>query len=212
MCSKTANEVAQSDLDLNSAQMQMTNTLNQDYSASFAQEQQNLQQQQAKLNAIASNPMGYSPEEMNAMTTSINENTSNAAKQAIGAAASYAAAHGAADTGSGPTGLIAGQIASQAGQAKAAQLSQLSEANAGLKRQNFWTAMQGLSGVGSAFGNAANTAIGGAGTTSNSAVGAGKGAVDASQTGIEDVGSVLTGIGGLASAGDDAFSSYENNK
>ena len=211
MCSTVAKEVAASDEALNNAQAAMSSTLNSDYSASFAQQQQVLQQQNAKLNAIASNPMGYSPEELNAQTTAINENTSNAAKQAIGAASAYAAAHGAADTGSGPTGLIAGQIASQAGQAKAAQLSNLSAANAGLKRQNFWTAMNGLQGVGNAFGGAAGTAISGAGSAANSAVGAGKGAVDASQTGIEDVGAVLSGIGGLASAGASAFTGYENN-
>lgn len=208
MCSKIAKKVAQSDLELNQAQTAMTNALNQDYSLSFAQNQRVLGQQQAKLQAITSNPMGYSPQELHTMTSSINENTANAAKQAMGAAAAFAAAHGAADTGAGPTGMVAGQIAEGAAQSKATQLANLSLADQNLKRQNFWTAMSGLSGVGQGYNSAAGGAISGAGETAGSAVNAGTGAVSASNIVAQDIGGILGGAAGLASAGVGAYGDF----
>src|SRR5208282_4180090 len=111
---------------LEKSQAAMTNTLNQDYSMTFAEQQQVLGQQIARMNYIAANPMGYTAPQLATARTSINENTAVAAKQAMGAAAAFAAAHGGADTGGGAVGEIAGQIGSAAAQSKAQQLSALS--------------------------------------------------------------------------------------
>lgn len=199
MCS-SGGKVAQNDLALQQAQTTMTNTLNQDYSTTFAQQQNVLSGLQAKMNYMAANPMGYTPAELHNATTSINENTATAAKQAIGSAAAYAAAHGGADTGSGVAGEIAGQIGSGAAQSKAAQLSSLSQQNEGMKRQSFWNAISGLNSVSSQLGGAGGTAIGGASGAASTATGAGSGALAAQQAGWEDLGGVLSGIGGLATA------------
>jgi hypothetical protein len=178
----------------------MVSTLNQDYSTSFAENQSVLGSQQAKLNYIASNPMGYSPQQLATATTAINENTATAAKQAMGAAAAYAGAHGGADTGSGVAGELAGQIASGAAQSKAQQLASLSEQNQGMKQKNFWNAISGLNSVGSEYGGSGATAIGGANSAASTSTGAGSGALNAQQAGWSDLGGVISGIGGLATA------------
>lgn len=200
MCS-SGGQITQTDEALQKAQAAMTNTLNADYSTTFAEQQTLLQQQQARLNYIAANPMGLSPAELHGQTTSINENAATAAKQAIGAAARYGAAHGAADVGGGSVGQIAGEIASATENERSGQLRNLASENAAVKRSNFWSAISGLNSVGSELGGAGGTAIGGANSAANSAVGAGSGALQAQQAGWEDFAGVLGGISGLVGAG-----------
>jgi hypothetical protein len=200
MCS-SGGEIAKNDLELQKAQTAMTNTLNQDYSTSFAEQQGVLANLNAKMNYIAQNPQGYTAPQLAAATTSINENTAVAAKQALGAAAAFAASHGGADVGSGAVGEIAGQIGSQVAQSKAQQLASLSEQNQAMKQQNFWDAISGLNSVGSQYGGSGGVAISGAGSTANSAVNAGSGALAAQQAGWADLGGVISGVAGLATAG-----------
>jgi hypothetical protein len=200
-CSAGSKEVEANDIALQNSQIAMNTTLSNDYSTTFAQNQAVLGQQQARLNAIAANPMGFTPQQLHTATTSVNENTATAAKQAIGAAAGYAAAHGGADVGGGGTAQLAGEIESAAGQSKAQQLSNLSTASEELKQQNMWKALGGLSEVGSGYGSAGSTAIGGAGTAAQTATGAGTGAVQAEEAASQEIGGVLGGIGGLVSAG-----------
>ena len=138
----------------------MTQTLSNSYGQAFANQQNVLAAQQARLSAQVANPQGYTPQQLAGATTSINENTATAAKQAIGSAAAFAAAHGGASTGSGAAGQLAGEIASGAALAKSQQLSQLSQQNQAMKQQNYWNGIQGLNQVGSAYGQAAGTAAG----------------------------------------------------
>lgn len=196
MCS-SGGKIAKTDEALQQAQAAMTNTLNQDYSTTFAEQQQLLKAQQARLNYIASNPMGYTPQQLATSRTAINENTASAARRALGAAAAFAAAHGGADTGSGALGEIAGDIASSAAQSKAQQLAELSNQNEQMKQANFWNAVQGLNSVGSELGGAGGTAIGGAGESANTSINAGSGALAAKQAGWQDIGGVLSGVGGI---------------
>jgi hypothetical protein len=200
MCS-SGGSVAANDEQLQAAQTAETNTLNKDYSTTFAEQQSLLASQQARLSAIAANPMGYTTAQLHNATTNINENTATAAKQALGAAAAYSAGHGAADVGSGVAGQLAANITSGAAQSKAAQLSALSQQNEGLKQQNFWNAIGGLNSVGSELGGAGGTAIGGAGSSANSAVSAGSGALAAQQAGWQDLAGVIGGIASLGMAG-----------
>lgn len=204
MCS-SGGQVSATDEALQKSQAAMTNTLNRDYSTTFAEQQQLLANQQARLSAIAANPMGYTTAQLHNATTNINENTATAAKQALGAAAAYSAGHGAADVGSGVMGQIAGQIASGAAQSKAQQLSALSQQNEATKQQNFWNAIGGLNSVGSELGGQGGTAISGGGSAAESSVNAGSGALAAQQAGWQDIAGVLGGISGLATAGVTAF-------
>src|ERR1700674_1890214 len=143
MCSGSG-AVQQTSQALQNSQAAMTNTLNQDYSTTFAEQQGVLKNLQAKMNYVAANPMGYTPQQLATATTSINENTATAAKQAMGSAAAFAASHGGADVGSGAVGEIAGQIGSAAAQSKAQALATLSQQNQGEKQKNFWNAISGL--------------------------------------------------------------------
>lgn len=202
-------EVGQTDEALQKSQAAETNTLNNDYATSFAEQQSVLANVNAKLNYETANPMGYTPQQLATSTTSINENTATAAKHALGSAAAFAATHGGADIGGGAVGEIAGQIGSAAAQSKAQQLAQLSTANQNLKQENFWKGLAGLSGVGSEYGSASGTAIGGAGNAASTAVGAGSGALAAQQAGWQDIGGVISGIGGLASAGVNAYTAVD---
>lgn len=191
----------QTDQALQTSQAAAASNLQADYATTFAEQQNVLAQQTAKLNYIASNPMGYSPQELASATTNINENTASGAKQALGAAAAFAASHGGADIGSGTTGQIAGEIGSAAAQSKASQLATLSNANQGMKRANMWQALGGLQNVGSEYGSAASTAEGGANSSAGTSVNAGSGALAAQESGFSEFGSILSGIGGLVSAG-----------
>jgi hypothetical protein len=200
MCS-SGGKVGQTDEALQKSQAAMTNTLNNDYATSFAEQQSVLANVNAKLNYETANPMGYTPQQLATATTAINENTATAAKQALGSAAAFAATHGGADIGGGAVGEMAGQIGSAAAQSKAQQLAQLSNQNQAMKQENFWKGLSGLSGVGSEYGQASGTAISGAGSAANSSVGAGSGALAAQQAGWQDIGGVISGIGGLVGAG-----------
>lgn len=188
--------------NLENSQAAMTNTLNADYSTTFAEQQQVLANLKAKMDYIAANPMGMTPQQTATATTAINENTAQAAKQAIGAAGAFAATHGgAADVGGGGGAQLAGEIATGATLSKAQSLATLSNQNELLKQQNFWSAISGLNSVGSQYGGAGGTAIGGATSTANSSTNAGQLALASQQAGWQDVGGVISGIGGLAEAG-----------
>jgi hypothetical protein len=200
MCS-SGGSVASTDEALQKSQAAMNNTLNADYSTTFAEQQSVLGQQRARMDAIAANPMGYTPVQLHTATTSINDNTARAAKQALGAAAAFAAAHGgAADISGGGAAQMAGQIGSEAAQSKAGQLAALSQQSEELKQKNFWNAISGLNSVGSELGGAGGTAIGGAGNAASTSIGAGSGALAAKQAGWQNLSGIISGIGGLATA------------
>lgn len=199
MCS-SGGQIAQTDQALQTAQAKMTNTLEADYGITFAQQQAILGQQRARLNFLAANPLGYSVEALHTAKASINDNTARAAKQAIGAAAAYSAAHGSADIGGGATGQMVGEIASEAAQSKAGELASLSSQNEEMKQKNFWNAISGLNQVASDTGSAGSTAIGSSIGTADSAVTAGSGALAAKQAGWQNFAGVMGGISGLATA------------
>jgi len=203
-------QIAATDEALQASQAAFNNTMVAQAGATFAEQQGVLGRETARLNAIMANPMGYTPTQLHNAVTGINENTAAAAKNAIGKAAAFSAAHGGADIGGGTIGAVAGDIASQAAQAKSSQLASLSQQDQELKQQNFWKAMSGLGAVSSEYGGANSTQIGGANSAANSAVGAGKGALDAKQAGWANFGGILSGIGGLASAGTGAYSDIVN--
>ena len=91
MCS-SGGQVGQTDQALQASQAAMTTTLNDDYTQSFHDQQTVLANLEARANFIASNPFGYTPQQLAQKTTSINENTATAARQAMGSAAAFAAA------------------------------------------------------------------------------------------------------------------------
>src|ERR1035437_4326865 len=200
MCS-SGGKVAANDQALQDANVKAQTNLMADYSSSMANQNQILGNLKARMNFMASNPMGYTPQQLHAATTSINENTATAAKQAIGSAAAFAASHGSADVGGGGTGAMVGQIASQAAQAKSGELAQLGQQDAALKQENMWKSLGGLQQVGADYGGASGQAISGSIGSSEAGVGAGTGVTAAQQAGWQNFAGVLGGISGMAQAG-----------
>lgn len=194
-------QVAQTDEALQQSQAALNKTLAADYGTTFAEQQSVLGNITARMNYMAANPMGYSPRELKIATTSINENFANAAKKALGSAASFAAAHGASDIGGGGLGLVAGDIASQMAGGKAQALASLSDSNEKMKQQNFWNAIQGLNSASSQYGGSSGQGISGANAAADSAVSAGSGALAAQQASWQNTMGMISGIGGLATAG-----------
>ena len=200
MCS-SGGEVGQTDEQLQQAQAAMTQTLNADYNTTFAEQQQVAKQQMAIANNLIANPQGYSPQFLAQQTTAINQNAATSARQALSAASAFAASHGgAADTGGGGIAQIAGEIGSAAASEKASSLSSLATANANLKQENYWKGIGELNNAGSNLEGVGGTAIGGAGTAAGTSVGAGSGALAAQQAGWQDVGGIISGVAGLATA------------
>lgn len=199
MCSDSG-QAASNDEALQTAQTKLTQTLDNNYSTAFGEQQNVLARVQSQMQAQIANPMGYTPQQLATAKTSINENTATAAKQALGAAGAYAAAHGGADTGSGPTGEIAGQIASGAAQAKAGELANLSNQNQAFKQANYWNAIQGLSSTGAQYGGAGSTASGSSAGVAGSGVNAGTAATAASNMGFQDVLGGISALGGAATS------------
>lgn len=201
LCCSSGGQISATDEALQKSQAAMTDTLNKDYGVTFAEQQSILGQMKSRMDFMASNPMGYSASALHSAKTSINENTATAAHQALGKAAAFAAAHGASDVGGGAIGEISGEIASEAAQSKASQLSALNQQNEDLKQQNFWRSISALNSVGSEVGGAGGTAISGAGSSANSSVNAGSGALAAKNAGWEHFTGTLGAISGLAKAG-----------
>jgi hypothetical protein len=176
-----------------------TNFLN-DAQIAFGEQQAIQAKQTAFANNLMANPMGYTPQELATQTTGVNENYANAAKQALGSAAAYGATHGAADVGGGGAGEMAAQIGEAAATGKAGALSNIASQNAEMKRQSMLLGLNELNTAGSAAGGAQSGAISGSGTTGSTATQAGEGAVQAQESGFQEFGSVLSGIGGIAKA------------
>jgi hypothetical protein len=205
MCS-SGGEVGQTDEALQKSQAAMTNTLNADYSTTFAEQQQVAKQQMAIANNLIANPLGYSPQFMAQQTTAINENAATGARQAIGSAAAFAASHGgAADVGGGGAAELVGQIGSAAAGQKAQGLAQLATGNAQTKLDSFYKGIGELNNAGSDLGGTAGTAIGGAGSAASTSVGAGSGALAAQQAGWSDLSGVIGAVGGAVAGGASAY-------
>ena len=186
---------------LEASQAAFAKTAEGDNQIAFSEQQRLLASQQAKLQQIATNPQGYSPEQLHIASTSINDNTARAAKQAIGAAAQFGARGGATDISSPAAGQMAAGLLSAAAQNKASNLAQVAEQSQELKTQNMWKAISGLNEIGSQYGRSAesqgNIGVGAA----DASVKAGQLALAAKQSGMQQFGSMVSGLSGLAVPG-----------
>src|ERR1700730_3863751 len=184
--------VATDDKALQDAQLAQANALNSDYKLTFAENQNVVQNQMAKANALMSNPMGLSPQSLHASTTAINENTARATSQAIGAAAARGAQTGSSDIAGGGTAQLVAQIESAGAQSKSAQLSDLQQRNEAAKRESFMAGLSELNNAGSNLqgqtGNAGSSSV------ADSSVNAGKGALAAQEQGWQNTMGLISGI------------------
>ncbi len=204
MCS-SGGKVAVDDQALQDATLASVKQQTADYGTTFAEQQGVLNSIKTRMQAEATNPLGYTPQQLAIQRTGINENFANAAKQAIGTAAAFGATHGSADIAGGGSSGMVGQIASQAATGAAQARAGLAEQNEALKQENKWKALSGLDTVGAQYGGAAGTALGNVAGVSGASTGAGAGVIQAQQAGWQDISGVLSGISGLATAGVNAW-------
>jgi len=176
-----------------------SNVFFQDAQVSFDQNAGIQAELAARMQYMASNPMGLTPQQLATSTTAINENTATAAKQAVGAAAAFAASHGSADVGGSGIGQAVGEIGTSAALAKSKELADLSNVNQQLKQSNMWNAISGLSGVGKDYGTNFGTGASAQTGAANASVNAGQLLLASQQAGWGDVGGMMGGIGSLAS-------------
>ena len=170
----------------------------QDSQISFA-ENQNIQAQlAARMQYMASNPMGLPPAQLATAATSINENTATAAKHAIGAAAAYSAGHGSADVGGSGVGQAVGQATTEIAGMRSKEQADLANLNASVKNQNMWNAIGGLSQVGAGYGGGFGTGSQASQGAADASVNAGKLLLASQQAGWADIGGMMSGIGSLA--------------
>jgi hypothetical protein len=200
MCS-SGGKVAVNDQALQDANLAANTNFLNDAKISFGEQQAIQAKQTAFANNMIANPMGYSPKQLAISSTNINENFAHAAKNALGSAAAFAAAHGSADIGGGATGQLAGQIGTQAATGAASARAELAGQNEAMKRESMLTGLQELNTAGGAAQGAVGGSTAGAGTTGGTTVDAGKGVLDAQAAGWNELSGVLSGIGGLATAG-----------
>jgi len=191
-------DVGANDKQLMAANATAAKTSTANYFAALGAQSQIANKLATKADYMAANPLGYTPEQLHAATSSINQNISTAARQAIGKAAGFAAAHGASDVGGGAAGMEVGQIAEQAAGAKATQLAELSRQNQEMKQQNLYAALSTLKGAGSEFGGVAGTAAGAAGEQTGASLKAGEGEIAAKQAQAENVGAIIQSVAGGA--------------
>jgi hypothetical protein len=204
MCS-SGGQVAQNDQALQDANLAAnTNFLNNAKTA-FGEQQAVQAKQTALANNMMANPMGYTPRELAIQTTGVNENFARSARQALGSAAAFAAAHGGADVAGGGAAQIAGQIGATAATGKAGALADIQSRNEEMKRQSMLTGLQELNTAGGAAQGAVGGTISGAGTTGGTTVDAGTAVTAAQQASWGDVTGVLSGLSGLAQAGATAY-------
>ncbi len=196
MCS-SGGQIAQTDKDIQAANAATAKTLQAHADMTFAQQQAVLGRQMARMGQMVSNPMGYSKAYIHTATTSINDSTAQAAKQALASSAAFAATHGGADVGGGGVGQEAGQIGAQAGFEKSRELGQLSAGDEARKQENFLTGLQGMKQAGDAYGAASTEATSGAIGDSTSAVSAGSGALAAQDAGWQHTMGMISAAGGL---------------
>lgn len=204
MCS-SGGKVAANDQALQDANLAANTQFLTDAKTSFAEQQQIQAKQTALANNLISNPMGYTPKQLAVASTSINENFARAAKTALGSAAAFAAAHGSSDIGGGGIGQIAGQIGEQAASGAASARADLANQNEAMKYQSMLTGLNELNTAGGAAQSAVGGSVTGAGTSGETTTNAGEGVVKAKQAGWENLGGVLSGIGGLVTAGTGAY-------
>jgi len=128
------------------AQANFTNTLMQSYKQQFGQQSQILSFLTGKLQPMINNPTGFSPEALTAMRTGATENTATSYGQAEQALHAQEAARGGNGLPSGVDAQLEAENANQGAALNAQSQNQITLQNEQLKQQNYWNAVNALSG------------------------------------------------------------------
>jgi hypothetical protein len=173
-------------------------TLQNSFNTAFGSNQIILNGLTKTLTDAVNNPKGFNPATLAAMRTGANDTVSRQTTGAQVAAGNYGASHGGADLGSGVQSQIEGSIAGTGAQENANEQSNITIANGQLQNQNYWNAIQGLTGVANAenpnaYASNANSA---GSTTAN----LGSSFLASKQADWGNTFGVIKGVSGLVSA------------
>jgi hypothetical protein len=118
------------------------------FSQQFASQQNLLNFLGSKFQSIINNPQGYSPATMAALNTNAIDTAATLYQNSLkGVQSRMAATGGATALPNGVQAQIAGQLAGQEANTEAGSLQQAQLANQAQEQQNYWSALNGLSGV-----------------------------------------------------------------
>lgn len=192
------------------AQAAFTNTLNTSFQQSFANNQAILGTLQKTLTDRVNNPTGFDPKTLALMKTNASDTVAQQTNQAQTAANAYLATHGGAELGSGVGAQIKGSIAAAGATEGAKEDSNIDIENGMLQNQNYWAGIQGLTNV----ANAENpTGFAGAETNSaNATADLSKAYLASQQAGWQDLGSVISGVSGLATSAIAGYNAFGGSK
>jgi hypothetical protein len=130
-----------------SAQNQFNSTLTNAFNAQFGNQQNVLNFLTNKLQATVNNPQGFSPEALAAARSSAIENTAGNYANAARTVNNQIAARGGSALPSGVNAQIQGELAAGAANQESQNLNQINLANEQQRQNNYWNAVQGLSGT-----------------------------------------------------------------
>jgi hypothetical protein len=176
----------------------MQTTLNSSFQTAFGKNQAELDSVSAKLTNTLNNPQGFDPKTLALMKTNSSDTVTQQTLNAQQGANAYLATHGGAELGSGVGAQIKGGIAAAGATEDAKESSNIDIQNGLLQNQNYWQAINGLTNVANAENPTAysNSANGSASATADLS----KAYLASQQAGWQDVGGVMSGIAGLATA------------
>jgi hypothetical protein len=122
-------------------------TLMNMFQTQFGKQSQILNFISGKMTSQIANPQGFTPQTMAAMNTQATEGVANQFTQANTAAKEMEAQQGGNGLPSGVQAQITGQNANAAAQTEAGAQNQIQIANAQQQQQNYWNAVNTLSGT-----------------------------------------------------------------
>ena len=126
------------------AQLDLNKQLAATFSTQFAKQSQILSAIQKQVQPLIDNPQGYSPEALTALRTSASDTNATTANSARTALNDQIAARGGLP--SGADSPLRGQLESGAATQAAQTQNNITLQNENLKQQNFWNAINALSG------------------------------------------------------------------
>lgn len=173
-------------------------TLQGSFSQAFGAQSAILANLTKVLTDAIANPHGFDPKTLALMKTNASDTIARQITAAQTAAANNFAVRGSSDIGSGVNAQIAGSIAGGGAEELARENSNIDIQSGFLQNQNYWNAIQGLTGVASAY-----NPTGYAGAANNAgAVTAdiGRAALSAKQASWQNAFGVVKGIAGLTMA------------
>jgi hypothetical protein len=152
---------------------------------------------QSKMQPMIDNPTGYSAQALTSMRTSADDTLSNNYSNAQKALNQTQFANGSRDLPSGVSSQLNASLMGAEASDKAGAQNQITQADANLKQQNYWNAVNTLNGVGTetnplGYASAATGAANAASSAGNSVAGLSQAYTQSQQSGLAGV------LGGLA--------------